>query len=62
MTGKVRAGASVIGCSSSSMSEQHAWRALPLMTIMQAPQTFSKQLHSQVTGGTVLPSTVTGFF
>ncbi len=43
------------------MRALQAWRTLPLMIMVQEPQTSSRQLASQ-TGGVVLPpSTVTGF-
>ena len=35
-----------------------AWRTRPLMSIVQAPQTSSRQLHSQATGAHGLPSAV----
>ena len=50
------------GCSSSSLSTRavQACRTRPLMTIVQAPQTSSRQLQSQATGATRSPSTVVG--
>jgi hypothetical protein len=45
-----------------STSAEHAWRTLPLTSIVQAPQTSSRQHESQTTGATFLPSAVTGAF
>ena len=48
-------GSRVIGCSSSSTSAEQACRALPLMIIVQVPQTSSRQLESQTTGVVACP-------
>ena len=47
-----------LSCSSRSTKAEQAWRTRPLMTIVHAPHTSSRQLQSQATGATRLPSTV----
>ena len=47
-----------LSSSSRSTSAEQACRTRPLMTIVQAPQTSSRQLQSQATGATCVPSTV----
>ena len=51
-----------VGRELGATSAEHAWRTRPLMTIVQEPQTSSRQAASQTTGATVLPSVVTGSF
>ena len=64
MTGNFDMGSRVIVAPSrgaySSMRQEQDWRAVPLMTMVQAPQTSSRQPESQTTGVDRLPSAVTG--
>jgi len=61
ITGNLLIGrSSISGRSSRSRSTRavHAWRTRPLITIVHAPHTSSRQLHSQATGATRRPSAV----
>src|SRR6266478_6093157 len=49
-----------IGCKSLSIRAEHACRTLPLITIVQEPQTSSRQAASQAGGVVLFPSAVTG--
>ena len=60
MSGNLVIGSSVIGCSSFAISAEHDCRTRPLMIMVQAPQTSSRQLESHTTGEVALPSAVTG--
>src|SRR5678816_4626370 len=60
-TGNLLIGSSVIGCVRRSTSAEQDCRTLPLTSIVQAPQTSSRQCASQATGVVFLPSAVTGF-
>src|SRR5882672_6982370 len=53
-------GCKLIGCASLSISAEQACRTLPLITIVQEPQTSSRQAASQAGGVVVFPSAVTG--
>ena len=43
------------------MRQEQDWRTLPLITMVHAPQTSSRQDESQTTGVVLRPSAVTGF-
>src|SRR6267378_3777889 len=53
-------GCKLIGCASLSISAEQACRTLPLITIVQEPQTSSRQAASQAGGVVLFPSAVTG--
>src|SRR5712691_11340539 len=53
-------GCKLIGCASLSISAEQACRTLPLITIVQEPQTSSRQAASQAGGVVLFPSGVTG--
>lgn len=59
--GNLVMGSSTTGCSSWSIRALQAWRTFPLMIMVQAPHTSSRQLASQTTGLTFAPCTVTGW-
>ena len=56
----LRIGSRVIGWSSLSTSAEQAIRTLPLMFIVQLPQTSSRQFESQITGVVGWPWAFTG--
>src|SRR5579872_4008387 len=58
--GNFENGSSRTGCSSLSISAEHAIRARPLISIAHDPQTSSRQFESYVIGVVFLPSRVTG--
>src|SRR5712664_289832 len=53
-------GCKLIGCASWSISAEQACRTLPLITMVQGPQTSSRQAASQAGGVVLFPSAVTG--
>src|SRR4051812_41017425 len=53
-------GCSVIGSVRWAISAEHAWRTFPLITMVQDPQTSSRQAASQAGGVVCFPSAVTG--
>src|ERR1041384_7652217 len=61
MFGNLDIGSSLIGCSRLSTRAEHDCRARPLMTIVQMPQTCSRQFMSHEGGVVCLPCLVTGF-
>src|SRR6185436_2392948 len=61
MFGNLVIGSSLIGWSRLSTRAEHDWRARPLMTIVQMPQTCSRQFMSQEGGVVFFPDLVTGF-
>src|SRR3989344_9498815 len=54
-TGNFVIGSIVIGWVRESTRAAQAWRTFPLINMVQAPQTSSKQLDSQTTGVTFSP-------
>src|SRR5215213_5286158 len=59
-SGNLVIGSSVIGCSSLSTKAEHDCRVLPLISIVQAPHTSSRQPLSHTGGVVCRPSVVTG--
>ena len=59
--GNELSGARRMGCSSWSISDEHACRGLPLISIEQLPHTSSRHTLSHTTGSTFSPLALTGF-
>ena len=60
--GNLVSGSKPMGCLRSSIRAEQAWRGVPLMIMVQAPQTSSRHTLSQTTGVVGLPWAFTGFF
>ena len=61
-TGNFDIGSREMGCFRLSTSAVQACRTFPLMIIVHEPHTSSRQFESQVTGLTISPFRVVGFF
>src|SRR5687767_15791704 len=61
ITGNLLIGSSVIGCSSLSTRAEQLCRVLPLISIVHAPQTSSRQALSHTGEVVGVPSAVTGW-